>query len=401
MEASIRGVFAAHFKTWAAERRLPLHHHKAAFALGHCRTTAMGTHVQRCEAGHYAAVLPNACRSRSCPRCAGLARERWVLAQQDKLLACDHYHVVFTLPHELLPLFERHRRVMVELLFRSVRETLMTLLKDPRHLGAEPGLLMALHTWGRNLSHHPHIHCLVTGGGLDGERWRPAKTPYLLPVRLVKALYRAKYLALLHDAVNRGELMPARGESVATLHGLLASLKRVSWHVRLKERYAHGQGVTKYLARYVKGGPISDSRICTVSEAGVRFRYQDHRDGQRKQMTLGVGDFLGRILWHLPEPHQHVVRFAGLYASRASVKRVLARASLHQSAPAPASPLTWQTYLRRLGHARASHCPVCGGSLIVPPRVRRDRKSYGIRHATAVFVQLVDGANIPCEPRPP
>ena len=401
MEASIRGVFAAHFKSWAADRRLPLHHHKAAFALGHCRTSAMGTHVQRCEAGHYAAVLPNACRSRSCPRCAGLARERWVLAQQNKLLACDHYHVVFTLPHELLSLFERHRRVMVELLFRSVRETLMTLLQDPRHLGAEPGLLMALHTWGRNLSHHPHIHCLVTGGGLEGERWCPTKTPYLLPVRLVKALYRAKCLALLHDAVNRGELLPAHSETMKSLHHLLAGLTRVSWHVRLKERYAHGQGVTKYLARYVKGGPISDSRICTVNETSVRFRYQDHRDGQPKQLTLGVGDFLGRVLWHLPEPHQHVVRFAGLYANRAQAKQTMARAALHQSPTASGATLSWQAYLQRQGQGGKGHCPICGERLIVPPRVRRDRKSYGLRHTTAVFVQPADGTSIPCEPPPP
>ena len=401
MEASIRGVFATHFKTWAADRRLPLHHHKAAFALGHCRTSAMGTHVQRCEAGHYAAVLPNACRSRSCPRCSSLARERWVMSQQAKLLACDHYHVVFTLPHELLSLFERHRRVMVELLFRSVRETLMTLLQDPRHLGAEPGILMALHTWGRNLSHHPHVHCLVTGGGLAGERWCPTKTPYLLPVRLLKALYRAKCLALLHEAVSHGELTPARGETGAALHRLLASLKRVSWHVRLKERYPHGQGVTKYLARYVKGGPISDSRICAVSEASVRFRYQDHRDGKQKQLTLGVGDFLGRVLWHLPEPHQHVVRFAGLYANRAPAKQTMARAALHQPPAVPGAKLSWQVYLQRQGQGSKSHCPICGERLIVPPRVRRDRKSYGLRHPTAVFVQPPDGAYIPCEPPPP
>lgn len=401
MEASLRGVFATHFKTWAAERRLPLHHHKAAFALAHCRTSAMGTHVQRCAAGHYAAVLPNACRSRSCPRCAGLARERWVMSQQAKLLACDHYHVVFTLPHELLPWFERHRRVMVEVMFKSVRETLMTLLLDPKHLGAEPGVLMALHTWGRNLSHHPHVHCLVTGGGLQGAHWCPTKTPYLLPVRLVKALYRAKCLAMLHEAVNRGELLPGRGETVTALHRLLAELKRVSWHVRLKERYAHGQGVTKYLARYVKGGPISDSRIRAVSESSVRFRYQDHRDGKQKQLTLGVGDFLSRVLWHLPEPRQHVVRFAGLYASRAQANRMMARSALHQPSPPPAPGMSWQSYLQRLGHGSKSNCPICGEGLIVPPRVRRDRKSYRIRQATAVFVQQVDRVYIPCEAQPP
>jgi hypothetical protein len=182
---------------------------------------------------------------------------------------------------------------------------------------------------------------------------------------------------------------------------LLASLKRVSWHVRLKERYAHGQGVTKYLARYVKGGPISDSRICAVSESSVRFRYQDHRDGKPKQLTLGVGDFLGRVLWHLPEPHQHVVRFAGLYASRATAKQTLARTALHQPPAAPGAKLSWQVYMQRQGQGSKGHCPICGERLIVPPRVRRDRKSYGLRHPTAVFVQPADGAYIPCEPPPP
>ena len=402
MEASVRSVFATHFKAWSQGRRLPLHHHKAAFALGHCRTSAMGTHVQRCERGHYSIVEPNACRSRSCPRCSALARERWVIAQQAKLLACDHCHVVFTLPHELLPWFASQRRVMVDILFQSVRETLLTLLRDERHLGAEPGILLALHTWGRNLSHHPHLHCLVTGGGITSEgQWRGTKTPYLLPVRLVKALYRNKFLGLLHAAVTAGSLRPLAGQTSAALHGLLAGLRKLDWHVRLKERYAHGQGVTKYLSRYVKGGPISDHRVCQVTDETVTFRYRDHRDGHHKRLRLSVGDFMGRLLWHLPEPHQHLVRTAGVYANRAEAKRHRCREQLKQlHQPVPGGP-SWQDYLTRRGYASAAVCPLCGSPLVVLPRRRQNQNSYKLTPPTAVDVQQIDGAYIACEPRPP
>lgn len=402
MEASIRSVFATHFKTWAQGRRLPLHYHKAAFALGHCRTSAMGTHVQRCEQGHYAVVQPNACRSRSCPRCASLARERWVMSQQAKLLACDHYHVVFTLPHELLPWFASHRRLMVDVLFQSVRETLMTLLQDERHLGAEPGVLMALHTWGRNLSHHPHVHGLVTGGGMTAVgQWRATKTPYLLPVRVVKALYRGKCLGLLQEAVTMGTRCPGSGQTPQDLYRLLGELRAREWHVRLKERYAHGQGVTKYLARYVKGGPIADRRLCRVDSETVTFRYQDHRDGQSKRLTLSVGDFMGRVLWHLPEPHQHLVRTAGLYGNRALARRQSVRTQLQQGREAVIGALVWQDYLRGRGHGAQTICPICGSRLMVAPRARRNRNSYGTMQATAAFVQQDDGAYIACVPRPP
>lgn len=401
MEASVRGVFSAHYEAWSQGRTLPLHQHKAAYALSHCRTAAMGTHVQYCERGHYAREEPNACRSRSCPRCAGLARERWVMSQQEKLLACDHYHVVFTLPHELLGLFSRHRRVMVALMFQCVRETLMTLLRDERHLGAEPGLLMALHTWGRNLSHHPHIHCLVTGGGITpAGRWRSTKTPYLLPVRLVTALYRNKFIALMHQAVEAGELRPDPDQTPAELHVRLAALREKNWHVRLKERYAHGEGVMKYLARYVRGGPITDRRIRHVDTERVSFTYRDHRDGVRKRMTLGAGDFMGRVMWHVPEPYQHLVRFAGLYSNRAGERRARCREQLGQAPRRDRRLLDWQTYLTQTGYRQRAICPVCGDPLAATPRARQDQNSYRKRRARAVSVQQDDEADIACVPSP-
>lgn len=402
MEASIRGVFRAHFRSWSQGRALPLHQHKAAAALSHCRTPAMGMHIQYCRAGHYAREEPNACRCRSCPRCAALARERWVESQRSKLLGCDHYHVVFTLPHELLDLFWRNRRVMVDRLFRAVRETLMTLLGDPRHLGAEPGLVMALHTWGRNLSRHPHIHCLVTGGGLAGSgHWRGTKSNYLLPVRLVQALYRNKLLAMLHQAANDGVLRAVPGGTTRSVHGELAALRDKRWQVHLRERYAHGEGVTKYLARYVRGGPISDRRIYRVDDETVTFGYRDHRDGRRKRMTLAAHEFISRILWHLPEPYQHMVRTAGLYSNRAAQKRSRCRRHLNQGPEAVRRGLSWQAYLSRSGHHRRAACPRCGAPLAVASPRRQNQNSYSMRRAVAVFVQLTDQADIACVPQPP
>lgn len=402
MEASVRGVFSTHFKSWSRGRRLPLHHHKAARALSGCRTAAMGTHVQYCKQGHYSRVEANACRSRSCPRCSSLSRERWVASQQSKLLACDHYHVVFTLPHELNPLFSRHRRLLVELLFRSVRETLMTLLQDERYLGAEPGIVMALHTWGRNLSRHPHIHCLVTGGGLTrtGD-WRSTTGGWLLPVRVLKALYRGKFLGLLQEALRSGALSCAPDCSDASLHQTLSALRGKDWHVRLKERYPHGEGVMKYLARYVKGGPLSDSRVVQVTEASVTFRYRDHRDGRRKRMTLPAGAFMGRLLWHLPEPYQHLVRTVGVYANRAVDKRNACRSSLQQGREAVRTVNSWQSYLVQRGYGARTVCPRCGERLAATSIRRHNQNSYKKRNAVPVYVQQDDQAEIACVPQPP
>ena len=242
----------------------------------------------------------------------------------------------------------------------------------------------------------------MTGGGLSATgQWQSTKTRYLLPVKLVKALYRGKLLALLHEGLNSGLLKPVAGQTVASLHRLLGQLRRTEWHVRLKERYAHGQGVMKYLARYVKGGPITDSRLVRVDDKTVTFRYRDHRDGRRKPMTLSSGDFMGRVLWHLPEPYQHTVRTAGLYSNRAGEKRDTCRAQLQQGRAAVSTRLSWQHYLTQAGHGRRARCPLCGAQLAALPRRRHNQNSYQERKAVSVFVQQTVETIIACVPRPP
>lgn len=282
-----------------------------------CRTPALGGHVLGCSAGHVAGVWYNSCRHRSCPQCSKLQIDRWLEGWRERLLPCDHYHVIFTLPHDLLELWQHNRRRLTDLLFRAVQATLFEMLGDARHLGAKPGVIAALHTWGRTLTLHPHLHCLVTGGGLAADGWRQRRGGYLLPVRAVKALYRGKFMALLRADLEKDRLvLPDDGSEVASSN-LLRRLYAKSWNVRIQERYAHGHGVVEYLARYVRGGPIRNRSLVSATRSSVVFSYRDHRDQRRKQMRLPGDEFLRRLFWHVPEPRSHVVRLYGLYARNA------------------------------------------------------------------------------------
>lgn len=380
MEASVQGIFTAHFAQYAQGKRLSLRSHQAAQAIIQCRTAALGGHVQCCPEGHVARMQYHSCRHRSCPRCAALPKARWAEAQHARLLACDHFHVVFTVPHELLGLWSLNRAWFIDALFQSSRDTLMTLLKDPRYLGAEPGIVMALHTWGRTLSLHPHIHCLVTGGGLTSAGdWKAVRGGYLLPIRVVKALYRGKLLARLWGALRAGTLRLPDEHTPAQVGRLLKALSRKAWNVRLQERYAHGRGVLRYLARYVKGGPISDRRLLSADAERVCFRYRDHRDGRDKRLALRTEDFMKRVLWHVPEPGQHTIRHYGLYAHRSRAKRATCRAALGQAPEAKAvEPLDWATFLDGLQDPKKTGCPVCGQRLVVAGACRPRRNTNSL-----------------------
>ncbi len=234
--------------------------------------------------------------------------------QKARLLACDHFHVIFTIAHELHQLWWLNTRLLIEILFQSATDTLLELLQDKRHLGATPGVMMSLHTWGRTLSFHPHVHCLVTGGGLTppGE-WRAVKNGYLLPVAVVRIIFRGKFLAAICKAHEQGRLIVPEGMTPQKVKNLLNQLGRKKWNVCIRERYSHGSGVITYLARYVRGGPISNRRLSDGDDKEVKFRYQDHRDGKSKLMTLSSEEFVQRVLWHVPEKGMQVIRHYGLY----------------------------------------------------------------------------------------
>jgi hypothetical protein len=359
------------FADYARSRRLPLHVHQAARAIVQCRTAAMGGHVRACPEGHETRVQFNSCRHRSCPQCGRSRVEPWLAARMAQLLPCDHYHVIFTVPHELEPFWHAQRALLQGLLFGCVRDTLLELLDDPKYLGARPGVIATLHTWGRTLSFHPHVHCLVTGGGFGAAGWKPVRNGYLLPVRVVRKLFRGKLLAALRDALAQRRLLLPTGLSRGRVESLLRRLGTRPWNVHLRERYAHGRGVLVYLGRYLRGGPISNRRLVALSERSVVFRYTDHRDGRSKLLSLATEHFVQRLTWHVPEPRLHLVRYWGLYARDRSAEREAARAALgppppgdgarEVARPTPPAPVD-------------TPCATCGRSLVVVAVWRRGRE---------------------------
>ena len=374
MPPTVQQIFRQNFSALAAGRRLPLHYHKAAQQFIRCRTAALGGHVQACPEGHIERVWYNSCRHRTCPQCNQIQVERWLAAQRARLLDCAHHHIIFTLPHELNPLWQYNRAALMSHLFQAVREVLMELLADPKYLGAEPGFLLALHTWGRSLSLHPHIHCLITDGGLAGDEWRTPRGSCFLPARVVMAKFRGTFLWMIRDALEKGELTLPRNERPARFQSLLNRLGRIKWNVHLRERYGHGAGVVQYLARYVRGGPLRNSQLIDLSSAQVKFRYFAHNDGAARVMTLTPEVFMLRYLQHVPEAGRPTVRHYGLYAHTKTAALNRARPLFQQPPLSPALPLTWQAYYQQRHPEAGVHtCAICGVPLVNSHRLARSR----------------------------
>jgi len=309
----------------AYERRYPLpaHVRTAARALMPCRTAALGGHVQACPDGHVSRVWDTSCRHRSCPQCASLQPERWLALQPARLLACAHYPVIFTLPHELHPLWRANVPVMSGLLVQVARDTLGTLLAAPTYLGAQPGLLAALHTWSPTLVLHPPLPCVVTGGGLtpDGH-WQAVRHGLLLPGRVVMAVFRGKMRSALRRALARNALVlpeARRPQQVRNLLNRLGQAQTTPWTVHIRERYRHGAGVVTSLARSLRGGPVKNARLVAWDGDRVTcpYRVSPEADAsgapQQARMTLSRVAFLQRWRLHGPAPQTRVVRASGRY----------------------------------------------------------------------------------------
>jgi hypothetical protein len=291
-----------------------------------------------------------------------------------RLLACDHYHVIFTLPHDLNPLWLANVSVMTTLLFQAVRETLSTFLADPKYLGAQPGILAALHTWSQTLVLHPHVHCLVTGGGLTADgSWKAVRNGFLLPARVVMAVFRGKMRDAIRRALTRGELVRPEGlrpQQVLNLLNRLGHPRKTRWNVRIMERYAHGAGVVTYLARYLRGGPIKNGRLVAYDGARVTFTCRarpEETDGERPSaqcLTLSVADFLQRWLLHVPVPQTRVGRSYGLYHPTQAEALACCRAALGQPPVEALVVLDWQTVCAQRGDMHPERCPACGQLLV-------------------------------------
>jgi Putative transposase/Transposase zinc-binding domain len=317
MRCTLQDVFAEHFDAFAAQRPLHLRERRAAWCIRHCFTASMGSHLLVCPQGHFQLIQYHACRHRSCPRCAEAPRRAWIDAELQRLLPCPHFHAVFTLPHELLSLWTFNRRAMADLLMNCVRESLLHMLASPRHGGIVPGLLMTLHTWGRDLSYHPHVHCLVSAGGLDFEaRFKPLPQRWLLPLPPLRKLFAGKLLAGLKALLAQADFVLPPQQPRSFWLDRISGLYNKHWNIEIQPPYGHAQGVALYLAHYLKGGPIPAERPLFIDRRGnVRMPYFEHRSQRRKTLCLPAAQFIERVLWHVPPGGQHLVRRAGLYCA--------------------------------------------------------------------------------------
>lgn len=370
--ATIQGIMQREYTAYEALHKLPLHVRKAARALMKCRTAELGGHMQVCPEGHYERHWYNSCKHRFCPQCNWIQIEEWLAKQKERLLGCAHYHVIFTIPHELNDIWIRNVRQMTNILFTAVRDTLFEFFNDPRHVGGKPGIIATLHTWSQTLILHGHIHCLVTDGGVREGRWIGTRTKgYLLPVRAVRAVFAGKLLAYIDRATRKEEIRLPEGMSLQRWTNLKNKLGRVKWNVNIRERYEHGNAVLIYLARYIRGGAISNKRIVSASAESVTFRHRVAGTAKQTFMTMSASDFIQRYLLHVPEPHTKLVRSWGLYAPTAREALNHCRSLFGQLAVPAAEPFDWQDYCEAQGDAHPERCPVCGRRLVrtmeIPP----------------------------------
>jgi hypothetical protein len=392
MAVTIQSVLRQHGEHYFSRHSWPVHVLRAAQQMRDCRTAALGGHLERCPHGHFEKVHYNSCHHRACPTCNGMPAERWLGGWKARLLQTGHHHLVFTVPNELAVIWRFNRALFARLLFSAVHETLQELLSDPKYLGAVPGMLASLHTWGQQLQIHPHVHVLVTSGGLDqAGQWQEAKKKCLLPRKVLMMIFRGKLRARLRRASEQGDLVLPDDWKQARFFSLLNKLGRVEWNAKVLEPYEHGAGVATYLARYTRGGPIKNQRLLSLSGGRITFRYQDNREldpctDRPRQKTIGmsVDEFLTRLLQHVPPKGLQTIRSWGLYASAKRADLATARRVLGQPPLEKVEPPSWSDYLMHLGYPDPRRCPECGCELIIisiPPAGRGP--PAGIRRAAA------------------
>jgi ribosomal protein L37AE/L43A len=361
-----------------------------------CRTAALGGHVLECPGCGHREVSYNSCGNRHCPKCQATAAARWLEAQAADLLDTPYFHVVFTLPAGLGPVARCNPRCVYGLLMRAAAQTLLEVAADPKHLGAEVGILAVLHTWGQSLALHPHVHCVVTGGGLapDGSRWVAGRADFFLPVRVLSRVFRGKFLAGLRAAFKRGRLrFPGRLAVLARperFHRLIAESVRTEWVVYARPPWGGPATVLKYLARYTHRAAISNRRLVGLADGRVTFRWKDYAHGGRRgTMTLEAVEFVRRFLTHVLPAGFVRVRHYGLLANRhrreklARCRELLGEATEPQAGAAPAEPDPITPPGRDAAVTPTRVCPRCGaGRMVVvaefPPMARAAWATAGL-----------------------
>ena len=363
-------------------------------AIEACRTSLLGGHKDECDTCGHLKISYNSCRNRHCPKCQFLRKEKWIEARAEDLLPIQYFHVVFTIPAELNPLVLSNQKVMYNLLFRSVSETLVALSNDPKHLGARIGFMGILHTWGQNLMVHPHIHCVVTGGGLSPyeDHWVSCRKGFFIPVKVLSALFRGKFLDYLKRSYESEELIfPGIIGHLREPHvfeGFRRQFYHKKWVVYCKPPFNGIEGVLQYLSRYTHRIAISNHRILKLTDGKVSFLWRDYSDGDKEKiMTLDADEFIRRFLLHVLPDRFVKIRHYGLLANRRRKDNIaLCRellGSCETETKGKDTPLTWQEHLLKISGVDITKCPVCKkGTMVMvevlhplrcngPPRILR------------------------------
>jgi hypothetical protein len=370
----VADIFRGHGPAWrrAHAGHVSLGQLKVMAAVENCRTAALGGHVERCEACAHTRVAYNSCRNRHCPKCQGAAARDWMAAREADLLPVPYFHLVFTLPGPIADIAYHNKGVVYDLLFKASAETVTTIAADPRHLGARVGFTSVLHTWGSAMTHHPHVHMIVPGGGIspDGERWVACRPGFFLPVRVLSRLFRRLFLAMLLATHKAGRLQffgnHAVLASTPAFAAYLAPLRRAEWVVYSKRPFGGPQAVLAYLSRYTHRVAIANSRLIACDASGVTFRWKDYRAKGRtrhKVMTLSTDEFIRRFLIHVLPTGFHRIRHYGLFASAVRADNVdRARQLLAVSVARSHDATSAET---RATMPFTPTCPCCGGRMII------------------------------------
>jgi hypothetical protein len=380
----VADVFQRHGAAWRAEHagHVSLAQLKVMSAIEICRTAVLGGHIEDCEGCGHRRIAYNSCRNRHCPKCQGAQAREWLAAREADLLPVGYFHVVFTVPSEIADIAWHNKAAVYDLLFKAASETMLTIAADLRHLGARIGVTAVLHTWGSALTHHPHIHMVVPGGGisLDGKRWISTRPAFLLPVHVLSKLFRRLFLTKLIE-LHAARRLQFFGDHVGLNERRpflrhIAPLRKKNWIVYAKAPFAGPEAVLAYLSRYTHRVAISNRRLISLDEAGVTFRYKDYRrDGPDRQrtMTLAAGEFIRRFLLHVLPQGFHRIRHYGLLASGGRKANVAHARELLAVAPAPAP----ETSATREREDQRPPCPCCGGRMIVIETFERRMQPRG------------------------
>ena len=362
--AEVQDVVQQHGEEYQQRHRLTLVQSKAMTAIGRCRTAALGAHIDVCENCGLTDISYNSCRNRHCPKCQTLSKERWIDNRKHDLLNAGYFHVVFTVTSELRPVFYQNQVTMYNLLFRAVAETLQELAGNKKYLGARLGFTSILHTWGQNLCYHPHIHCIVPGGGLDElGKWRASRKKFFVPVGVLSRMFRGKFLHHVGLASLQFHGEQKHLENPADWNRLLNACYQKEWVVYCKPPFKDAACVVEYLGRYTHRTAISNNRILDVKDGKVTFKWRDYKDGNRwKVMDLSAEEFLRRFLMHVLPPRFMKIRHYGLLASRDKTKRLALCKRLTQTPITARVSITTAELIQKLTGRDPAVCLACGHS---------------------------------------